>query len=128
MGLDFDGWIAKVKTGEHLPEWDLKQLCDYVKELLIEESNVQVSYCACSLRFARALVRLAFRPCTVPRIRLRVYCNGFPRAFLVIRGTVAATSGVQNYLVLLKLRSALVQMRSFSFPVRCLVAPCGSCL
>lgn len=42
MGLDFDGWIAKVRAGEHLDEWDLKQLCDYVKELLIEESNVQV--------------------------------------------------------------------------------------
>lgn len=42
MGLDFDAWIAKVKGGDHLDEWDLKQLCDYVKELLIEESNVQV--------------------------------------------------------------------------------------
>lgn len=42
MGLDFDGWIAKVKGGDFLEEWDLKQLCDYVKELLIEESNVQV--------------------------------------------------------------------------------------
>jgi hypothetical protein len=42
MGMDLDGWIARVKGGEHLEEWDLKQLCDYVKELLIEESNVQV--------------------------------------------------------------------------------------
>lgn len=42
MGMDLDGWIVRVKGGDHLPEWDLKQLCDYVKELLIEESNVQV--------------------------------------------------------------------------------------
>lgn len=41
MGMDLDGWIVKVKNGGHLAEWDLKQLCDYVKELLIEESNVQ---------------------------------------------------------------------------------------
>lgn len=41
MGLDFDAWIAKVRGGDFLEEWDLKQLCDYVKELLIEESNVQ---------------------------------------------------------------------------------------
>ncbi|KAK1863007.1 hypothetical protein I4F81_005572 [Pyropia yezoensis] len=41
MGLDLDNWIEKVRRGEHLAEWDLKQLCDYVKELLIEESNVQ---------------------------------------------------------------------------------------
>lgn len=41
MGMDLDGWISRVKGGEHLAEWDLKQLCDYVKELLIEESNVQ---------------------------------------------------------------------------------------
>jgi serine/threonine-protein phosphatase 6 catalytic subunit len=44
MGMDLDGWIARVKSGEHLEEWDLKQLCDYVKELLIEESNVQVGF------------------------------------------------------------------------------------
>jgi serine/threonine-protein phosphatase 6 catalytic subunit len=41
MGMDLDGWISRVKGGDHLAEWDLKQLCDYVKELLIEESNVQ---------------------------------------------------------------------------------------
>lgn len=41
MGMDLDAWIARVKGGDHLAEWDLKQLCDYVKELLIEESNVQ---------------------------------------------------------------------------------------
>lgn len=41
MGMDLDGWISQVKGGDHLAEWDLKQLCDYVKELLIEESNVQ---------------------------------------------------------------------------------------
>jgi len=41
MGLHLDVWIEKVKRGEHLGEWELKQLCDYVKELLIEESNVQ---------------------------------------------------------------------------------------
>ena len=41
MGMDLDGWISMLMRGEYLKEWDLKQLCDYVKELLIEESNVQ---------------------------------------------------------------------------------------
>jgi len=42
MGMDLDLWLDKVRKGQHLGEWELKQLCDYVKELLIEESNVQV--------------------------------------------------------------------------------------
>lgn len=42
MGMDLDNWIEKVKSAQYLPEPDLKRLCDYVKELLIEESNVQV--------------------------------------------------------------------------------------
>lgn len=41
MGADLDGWIAKVRTCEYLPENDLKQLCQMVKDLLVEESNVQ---------------------------------------------------------------------------------------
>lgn len=49
MGMDLDGWIAKVKNGGHLAEWDLKQLCDYVKELLIEESNVQPINSPCTV-------------------------------------------------------------------------------
>jgi len=36
-----DGWIAKVERCEHLLESELKQLCDMVKEILMEESNVQ---------------------------------------------------------------------------------------
>jgi serine/threonine-protein phosphatase 6 catalytic subunit len=52
MGMDLDGWIARVKGGEHLEEWDLKQLCDYVKELLIEESNVQVRISGTTLAVA----------------------------------------------------------------------------
>lgn len=34
-------WISKVKSGEFLAEEELKQLCDAVKECLVEESNVQ---------------------------------------------------------------------------------------
>eukprot|EP00871_Galdieria_phlegrea_P002061 jgi/Galph1/2856/GphlegSOOS_G1503.1 len=41
MGMDLDAWIEKVRNAQYLPEPDLKRLCDYVKEILIEESNVQ---------------------------------------------------------------------------------------
>ncbi|CAI5948129.1 unnamed protein product [Closterium sp. NIES-64] len=41
MGLDLDAWIEKVKRCEYLMEDELKQLCEYVKEILVEESNVQ---------------------------------------------------------------------------------------
>lgn len=36
-----DGWIEKVRGCNHLSEVELKQLCDMVKEILLEESNVQ---------------------------------------------------------------------------------------
>lgn len=36
-----DGWINTLKKCQHLPEKDLKQLCDLVVEYLMEESNVQ---------------------------------------------------------------------------------------
>lgn len=49
MGMDLDGWIATMKKGGNLPEWDLKQLCEYVKELLIEESNVQPISSPCTV-------------------------------------------------------------------------------
>ncbi|MCO5567634.1 hypothetical protein L7F22_021328 [Adiantum nelumboides] len=39
--MDLDGWIEKVKEGQHLLEDELKHLCEYVKEILVEESNVQ---------------------------------------------------------------------------------------
>nr|GMC74912.1 phytochrome-associated serine/threonine-protein phosphatase [Ipomoea batatas] len=39
--MDLDQWIAKVKEGQHLAEDELQLLCEYVKEILIEESNVQ---------------------------------------------------------------------------------------
>jgi len=38
---DLDQWIEKVKKCEFLPENDLKKLCNMVKNILIEESNVQ---------------------------------------------------------------------------------------
>jgi len=38
---DIDQWLEKVKQGNVLPERDLRILCEKVKELLIEESNVQ---------------------------------------------------------------------------------------
>ncbi|KAF9675118.1 hypothetical protein SADUNF_Sadunf10G0198100 [Salix dunnii] len=39
--MDLDKWITKVKEGQHLLEDELQLLCEYVKEILIEESNVQ---------------------------------------------------------------------------------------
>lgn len=36
-----DRWIEKVRRCEHLTETELKMLCDKVKEILMEESNVQ---------------------------------------------------------------------------------------
>lgn len=41
MGHDLDAWIEKVKACEVLAEDELKALCDYVIEILVEESNVQ---------------------------------------------------------------------------------------
>ncbi|XP_056856955.1 phytochrome-associated serine/threonine-protein phosphatase 3-like [Raphanus sativus] len=39
--MDLDQWISKVKDAQHLSEDELHLLCEYVKEILIEESNVQ---------------------------------------------------------------------------------------
>ncbi|KAK4488972.1 hypothetical protein RD792_004763 [Penstemon davidsonii] len=39
--MDLDQWITKVKDGQHLSEDELQLLCEYVKDILIEESNVQ---------------------------------------------------------------------------------------
>ncbi|PNH00992.1 Phytochrome-associated serine/threonine-protein phosphatase [Tetrabaena socialis] len=41
MHSDLDRWIEKLRKCEHLAEEELKALCDYVKEILVEESNVQ---------------------------------------------------------------------------------------
>jgi serine/threonine-protein phosphatase 6 catalytic subunit len=37
---DIDGWLETVKGGTILPERELRILCEKVKEILIEESNV----------------------------------------------------------------------------------------
>jgi serine/threonine-protein phosphatase 6 catalytic subunit len=37
---DVDSWLSTVKAGGVLPERDLRILCEKVKEILIEESNV----------------------------------------------------------------------------------------
>lgn len=39
--MALDKWIQKVRAGEFLAEEELKSLCDVVKEVLVEESNVQ---------------------------------------------------------------------------------------
>ena len=39
--IDIDSWLNIVKEGGCLPERDLRLLCEKVKELLVEESNVQ---------------------------------------------------------------------------------------
>jgi hypothetical protein len=38
---DVDRWLDSLKEGTILSERDLRLLCEKVKELLIEESNVQ---------------------------------------------------------------------------------------
>lgn len=40
-GSDIDNWLETVKSGTILPERELRVLCEKVKEILIEESNVQ---------------------------------------------------------------------------------------
>jgi len=39
--MDIDKYIQTLKSGQCLPERDLRLLCEKVKEILIEESNVQ---------------------------------------------------------------------------------------
>lgn len=41
MSIDIDHWLEIVKSGGILPERDLRILCEKIKEILIEESNVQ---------------------------------------------------------------------------------------
>ena len=36
-----DKWLETLKEGNCIPENDVKTLCDKVKEIFIEESNVQ---------------------------------------------------------------------------------------
>lgn len=39
--MDLDSWIDTVKQCKYLPEEQLKKLCETVKDILLEESNVQ---------------------------------------------------------------------------------------
>jgi len=39
--MNLDAWIETVRQCKYLPEEDLKKLCDKVKDILLEESNVQ---------------------------------------------------------------------------------------
>ena len=39
--MHLDKWIAELRKGNCIPELDLKRLCIHVKNLLMEESNVQ---------------------------------------------------------------------------------------
>jgi len=39
--VDLDKWIETLKRGECIPESELKLLCDKVKEILLEEPNLQ---------------------------------------------------------------------------------------
>ena len=41
MGGDLDSWIASVRKCELISEGDLKHLCEYVQEIMLEESTVQ---------------------------------------------------------------------------------------
>jgi len=41
MGGDLDRWIEDIKQCKLLAELDLKHLCEYVQELMLEESTVQ---------------------------------------------------------------------------------------
>lgn len=61
MGGDLDSWIASIRKCELLPEHDLKHLCEYVQELMLEESTVPVSTAPPDL------------PCTQPK-RSHEFC------------------------------------------------------
>lgn len=39
--MALEEWIEQVKKCKYLPENDFKKLCDYVCDILLEESNVQ---------------------------------------------------------------------------------------
>jgi serine/threonine-protein phosphatase 6 catalytic subunit len=39
-GQDIDNWLETVNEGTILPERELRILCEKIKEILIEESNV----------------------------------------------------------------------------------------
>lgn len=39
--FDPDKWIAQLLDCNHLPEPDIKLLCDRVRNILLEESNIQ---------------------------------------------------------------------------------------
>lgn len=38
---EIDSWLDELRQGRVLPERDLRFLCEKIKEILIEESNVQ---------------------------------------------------------------------------------------
>jgi serine/threonine-protein phosphatase 6 catalytic subunit len=40
MSEKVDRWLSTVKAGNVLPERDLRLLCEKIKEILIEESNI----------------------------------------------------------------------------------------
>ena len=39
--MDTDGWIETLRKGDCIEEMELKRLCNFVKDILIEECNVQ---------------------------------------------------------------------------------------
>jgi len=39
-GTDVDKWLGKVKAGDCLTEKEIRILCEKVKEILVEESNL----------------------------------------------------------------------------------------
>ena len=41
MGSNVDDWLESLLQGNPLPERELRQLCERVKEILIEENNLQ---------------------------------------------------------------------------------------
>ncbi|KAI6105187.1 hypothetical protein EV401DRAFT_2013296, partial [Pisolithus croceorrhizus] len=41
MAYDPDKWIAQLMDCQHLPEQDMKILCDTIRAILLEESNIQ---------------------------------------------------------------------------------------
>jgi hypothetical protein len=46
---DPDVWLSMLYEGKCLPERDLRIACEMVKELLIEESNVQPVAAPCTI-------------------------------------------------------------------------------
>ena len=67
--FDIDSWIEQLKRCEHIKEAEVKALCTRAKEILLDESNVQV-------------------------VESPVTVSTFPRALFKVKTEIAVERGV----------------------------------